>query len=218
MTEPSHLASTPGDIIEFRPAPEQASRATKPNLIAIAILGPVLLVTNAMQVAVGNTVLGFVGIGIVVVGFPLALLLGRRAAKRSLLRFGDGNYEARQGFTTRKFGIADVHQIVVLRSARFWPWPGAPMTFIVGPTKRLTTLSGFLWNADQLDAVAQDIAGRGVPLVDHPETLTAAQLRRIDRRWITWWEAHPIAIGAGAGLAIVIIVTVTVLVAFAVLR
>ncbi|MDH6180142.1 hypothetical protein M2152_000324 [Microbacteriaceae bacterium SG_E_30_P1] len=218
MTEPSNSPSAPSGITEFKPTQAQVSRLMRTNLILYAVIGPLLVVSATLQLVSGNTVGAIIVFGALIIALPVGFVLGKRNASRALLRFGDGTYELRQTPGGKNFSAADVDQVVALGNARFAMWPGAPMLLIVGPTKRLCLLTGYLWNTEQLDAVARDLGNRGVTLVDKPEALTGAQLRGIDKRWISFWEAHPIAIGLTAGLAIVLIVAAAVLIAFAVLR
>ena len=204
-------------MTEFVLSPEAKARVLRINILYSLAFALLFTGQAALAFFAGNTVNGWLFVGLVVFMVTGTLFAARRLTERSRLRFGDGTYEIRWSFRVQRFTTADISQVVTADSVSIGLTPAAPILMLVGPTKRRALLSGLMWSTDQLGALALDLADRGVPLLSYHERLTALQLRSMDRRWMSVWQAHPIAIGLLAGLAAILLAVVIAIVALAIL-
>lgn len=197
---------------------DATARVLRMNLVFTLVSIVFYIAISTLQFLSGNIWVGWFIAGLGAAAVLGAPLLSRHTTKRARLRFGDGTYEIRSGLGVQRLTAAEVVQVVRVDSVPLGLTPAAPLVIIVGATKRLAVVSGIVWNADQLGALALDLANRGVPLLSYSQRLTPAELRSMDRRWMHVWEAHPIAVGLILGFAAVLLVSAVVLVALAILR
>jgi len=205
-------------MTEFRLSPEAKSRVLRLNFIfggvfVLLFAGQAVLYFVAKSPATGAAFIAlavFLGVGTVV--------LTRRFVDRSLVRFGNGVYEVWWIFRVDRFTSADALQVVTANNVALGLAPGAPLLIVAGATKRLTILTGQMWSTDQLGALATDLAARGTQLLSYPQRLSASQLRTMDRRWMPFWQAHPIAVGLFIGLGVLVFASVATVVTLLIVR
>ncbi|PPF43143.1 hypothetical protein C5B85_14400 [Pseudoclavibacter sp. AY1F1] len=207
---------------ELRLSPETQRRAIALNMrqswISLAMLAPILLVLVVIF-SLQDFWLGF-GYGMLVVlliggSVPLSIWLARKSMRETYIRFGDGWIEHRWMFRTRRFSAAEATSVVTVDQMTLGGFMGAPTHHLIvtGGDRRLLILVGQMWTQQQLTAVMQDLASRGVPWISVPEPITPPQLRARDPRLVPWWQAHPVAFAlliAGATFAVVIVLAIVV--------
>lgn len=211
---------------ELRLSPEAQRRAVALNArqawISIGMQIPIMLalvVIFSIQnvwLALGYGILVSV---LVIGGIPFSIWLAKKAMRETYIRFGDGWIEHHWMFRTRRFAATEATSVVTVNHMSFGGFAGAPTHHLIvtGHDRRLLLLVGQMWTQQQLTAIMQDLASRGVPWFSVPEPVTPAQLRERDPRLVPWWQAHPIALGLIiAGALLVFITLAVIIVAFAV--
>lgn len=206
---------------ELRLTPEAQRRAIALNMrqswISLAMLAPIflaLIVIFSLQ----DFWLGF-GYGALIVvliggSVPLSLWLARTSMRDTYIRFGDGWIEHKWMFRTRRFAAAEATSVVTVDQMSFGGFAGAPTHHLIvtGRDRRLLILVGQMWTTQQLTAIMQDLASRGVPWFSVPEPVTPPQLRARDPRLVPWWQAHPIALGLLIAGGVIAFMTIAVIV------
>lgn len=207
---------------ELRLSPETQRRAIALNMrqswFSLAMLAPILLslvvIFSLQDFWIG---LGYGLLVVVLIGgsVPLSIWLARTSMRETYIRFGDGWIEHKWMFRTRRFAAAEATSVVTVDQMSFGGFSGAPTHHLIvtGRDRRLLILVGQMWDTQQLTAIMQDLASRGVPWISVPEPVTPAQLRARDPRLVPWWQAHPVALAlliAGATFAVFIVLLIVV--------
>lgn len=188
----------------------------------LAILGLLQLIPGMLQLASGNLSSGvnyfglsigyFLGVGVLLVLTPL---LVKRLNNRSRVVFGDGTYAVFGLFLTKRFTTADIERVVPVMSMKLGPMSTpSHHLFVVGHTRRLMLLVGQMWTSEQMNALVQDMTGRGAQMSAFTHPITPSQLRSVDPRLLPWHQAHPVAaalIGGAIMLVFMIIVAIVVI-------
>lgn len=207
---------------ELRLSPETQRRAVALNMrqswISLGMLAPLLLILVVIF-SLQDFWLGF-GYGALIVvllggSVPLSFWLARKSMRETYIRFGDGWIEHRWMFRTRRFAAAEATSVVTVDQMSFGGFSGPPTHHLIvtGRDRRLLILVGQMWTTQQLTAIMQDLASRGVPWMSVPEFVTPPQLRQRDPRLVPWWQAHPVALALliAGGVFIFVILLVIVL-------
>lgn len=200
----------------MRMDPQAKKRTFRMNMVALGFSSIGLVFVGLSQTLLGSIgssstrglhlVLGISSLVLAVVLGALAVVLVRREADAARIVYGDGRYESTYAWRTTRFAAQDVERVVTIDRMALGATPSTHHLIVVGPAKRLLMLVGHMWSTDQLGALANDLAARGVPMTSLRETITPKQLRTMDRRLMPWWQAHPVALGLlifGGGLALV---------------
>lgn len=192
-------------VIEMRMDPEAKSRTFRMNMVALGFscfglvfvgLSQTLLgLLGSTPTRTGHLVLGISSLTLALVLGALAVVLVRREADAARVVYGDGRYESTFSWRTTRFAAHDAERVVTIDRMAIGATPMTHHLIVVGPAKRLLMLVGHMWSTDQLGALANDLAARGVPMTSLRETITPKQLRTMDRRLMPWWQAHPVGLG-----------------------
>lgn len=116
--------------------------------------------------------------------------------RRTRIEYGDGRYRTVTLTRTREFTASDiraVHTFSALRQGRI-PRPALLIEGVDGG--RLLRMTGYLWETEQLTALARDLADHDVPLVVTHMPVSISEVRSRYPRLVTWIEANP-ALAAG---------------------
>jgi hypothetical protein len=207
---PPAAPSASGVEVVLRPSRAAYARAFRANLwIAIP-----LLVISLVRIGLNPWLLPVLIVA-VVASFGGVMLYFRNAR----IEYRDGIYTTVGMFRQRRtFGATDVKVAVTVTSLQtVGVSPTTPqLLLLLGQDDRtLLRLRGQTWEVEQFTQLALDLIAHGVANDPIREPITPAQLRERYPRGISWWEAHPIAVGLLLGLGIVAALIIVVLVAVA---
>lgn len=139
-----------------------------------------------------------------------------RRLRQLAVAYGDGTYTFTEWFRTTTLTPSDVARVATVQHMAAGNAPVTHHLILAGHTRRLIHLVGYMWEIEQLRALAADLGGRGIPIVNLPQPITLPQLRHIDVRFVPWWQAHAallaLLLGLGAAVFLVGILAVVVLV------
>ncbi|WP_293781365.1 hypothetical protein [uncultured Aeromicrobium sp.] len=165
-----------------------------------------------MQLVVGSPV-GVIYLAAAPLLMALTLVLVKRQNDHSRVLFGDGSYEVSGAFRRQRFDVSDAERVITVNRMPLGAAPPTHHLIVLGKTKRLLLLSGYLWTVEQMTELANDLTSRGVPLTAIREPITPVRLRSMQPRTLEWWRARPLL--AGILLASIVLmgaVTATILI------
>jgi hypothetical protein len=130
--------------------------------------------------------------------FTLALVLAAIAGLvyailytvRTRIEFGGGSYRQVFALTEHAFTIDEVEKVMPVEALDYG-LQSAPHLFVVGKTRRgLVQLNDQIVERAQLEALVNDLAGRGVPIEHVRERITVRQFARAHPGVLPWPVAH----------------------------
>jgi hypothetical protein len=171
------------------------SRAARRRLALYSLI-PVLLLTLVMFINFSLGPWRFIVLGplivLFLVYFVFALVITR-------LEFAGGSYLYATALFRRRFTVGEIERVIAVDEI-FYGLNGAKFLFVVGAERRrLFRMNSIAWDTAQLEAVANELVGRGVPLTHLPGQVTPGEFDRREPGILYWHEAH-----RGAFLAIVL--------------
>lgn len=181
---------------------ERRRAVVRANFRALWVFLPLLALPGVMLVL--QTVLsrspsaaGFVffGLNAMVMGLLLVFAyvwIPRRAEQQRIV-FGEGRYAVTTWFGTSRFAASDVAGVVAVDRLSLGGVPPAHHLVLAGHRRRLLLLAGHMWDVEQLRALADDLAARGVPFAHLDRPVAPHELRAMDPRLMPWRQARPIA-------------------------
>lgn len=114
-------------------------------------------------------------------------------ARITRVEFGDGVYRYVTTFYRRTFTVADIARVVAVDEVHYG-LNGGRVLFVEGRVRRrLFRMNSVAWDTVQLEAIVNDLIGRGVPLTHIPGRLTPGELARREPGILTWPESHRVA-------------------------
>ncbi|MEO8261102.1 MAG: hypothetical protein ABI566_00920 [Pseudolysinimonas sp.] len=137
--------------------------------------------------------------------------------RRLRVEYGDGRYRHVSMYRTRDFTVADIRQVHTFTALRQGLYTNPDFMIEGLDGRRIMRLPGILWDVTLLAALAQEIAGRGIPLVVTQAPVTAVQVRSRFPHLVTWFEAHQLLAAVLIGVGTMVLVTVAIIIVFAVL-
>jgi len=131
--------------------------------------------------------------------------------------YGSGRYRLVTLYRRRDFAVANIRAVHTFDAFRQGIYTSKELLVEGTDGRRLARLNGQLWDVSLLTVAAQDMAANGVPLIPTAEPVTAAQVRAVHPRLITWFEAHQILVGVLVGVGLILLSIVALIIVFAVL-
>ncbi|MFD1858818.1 hypothetical protein EHW97_05235 [Aeromicrobium camelliae] len=172
--------------------------------ISFALTG-LFVVLGLMQLLIGSPA-GVIYLAAAPLMVALTLVLVKRQEAQSRVIFGDGSYEAAGMFRRQRFEVDAVERVITVNSMPFGALAPTHHLIVLGATKRLLLLVGYMWTVEQLTELANDLTSRGVPLTAIRVPITPAQLQSLDSRTLEWWRAHPVLFAILLSVLVVIVV------------
>jgi hypothetical protein len=204
----STLERSEDGLTVLRPTPASRRRVT--------ILSTVLLVPTMLSLLISARqqpwliVLAVVLIGLAI-WFTVAFLTAFR------FEYGGGRYRLVTLFQRKDFAVANIRAVHTFDAFRQGVYTSKELLVEGTDGRRLARLNGQLWDVALLTVAAQDMAANGAPLVPTPEPVTAAQVRAVHPRLVTYFEAHQILVAVLVGVGTLVLALVATVVVLAVL-
>lgn len=162
--------------------------------LALVLLGVTAILRPMLPLAICLVLLGAAG-----------LAYGIAFGVRSRVVFADGRYRQQFALTSSTFTVDDVAKVVAV-DALDYGLQSAAQLFVVGKLEpRLARLNDQMYERSEMELLANDLAGRGVP-IDHVQgRLTLAQFAQQRPGLLPYQEAKRtrfILIAAGLSLLV----------------
>lgn len=197
---------------ELTMAADKQRSSTKLNMSVSFAMAGLLAFVGLMQLLAGSPVglIYLIAAPAIVAG---TIVLVKRQHTHSRVVFGDGSYEVAGMFRRQRFDVGDVERVITVNHMPLGAAAPTHHLIVLGKTKRLLLLVGYMWTVEQMTELANDFTSRGVPLTPIREPITPVRLRSIDPRALEWWRARPLLLGALLTvLAVIVMIVVVVLV------
>jgi hypothetical protein len=181
----------------------------------IAILSIVILIPSLLSLLISAPQQPW---RIVLAAVLLGLAIWFTVAYYKVFRFeyGQGRYRLVTMFRRQDFAVANIRAVHTFDAFRQGVYNSKELMVEGTDGRRLARLNGQLWDVGLLTVAAQDMAANGAPLIPTAELVTAAQVRAVHPRWVTWFEAHQILVAVLVGVGLLVLFTIALIIVFAV--
>jgi hypothetical protein len=192
--------TTPDDTAIQVLRPSRAAR----QRVALFSLIPVLFLIFIMFINVSLGIWRFIVLGPLII-LLLVYLVFTLVITR--FEFGGGVYHYATALFRRRFRVGEIERVIAVDEI-FYGLNGARFLFVVGTERRrLFRMNSIAWDTAQLEAVANELVGRSIPLTHIPGRVTPGEFDRREPGILYWHEAHRVAflgIVLGVGLLVAI--------------
>ncbi|HEY4226405.1 MAG TPA: hypothetical protein VGM70_11375 [Pseudolysinimonas sp.] len=134
--------------------------------------------------------------------------------RNARIEYRDGAYTVIGMFRQRRtFQAAQVKVLVTITSLQSVGLSAtSPQLLAIGEDDRkILRLRGQTWEVEQFTQLALDLIARGVANDAIREPITPARLKDRYPKAVSWWEAHPIAVGLLLGVVLLAVIVAVVL-------
>ena len=193
-------------------APVTIFRATRRarNLVLVSTCATVLLMIPIALLTIPFPPIWPFTVAMVLVAIA-GVVYGILYAARTRMEFGGGSYRQVFALSERAFTIDEVEKVMPVEALDYG-LQSAPHLFVVGKTRRgLVQLNDQIVERAQLEALVNELTGRGVPIEHVQGRVTVGQFARAHPGVLPWQLAHRVRF-----LLLVALVTLVVLGGFTV--
>jgi hypothetical protein len=172
-------------------APMTVFRATRRarNVVLVAYCTPVLFVIPIVVLTVLFPPIWPFSLAVVLAQI-IGLVYGILYVVRTRMEFGGGSYRQVFALTEHAFTVDDVEKVMPVEALDYG-LQSAPHLFVVGKTRRgLVQLNDQVVERAQLEALVNDLAGRGVPVEHVTGRITVRQFARAHPGVLPWQLTH----------------------------
>ena len=204
----STLERSEDGLTVLRPTPASRRR--------VAILSIVVLVPSMLSLLISARQQPWL-IVLAVALIGVAIWLTVAFLKVFRFEYGGGRYRLVTLFRRKDFAVANIRAVHTFDAFRQGVYTSKELLVEGTDGRRLARLNGQLWDVGLLTVAAQDMAANGAPLIPTVEPVTAAQVRAVHPRLVTFFEAHQILVGVLVGVGVLLLTIIALVITFAVL-